>query len=130
MTDAEKQRRFAKALAIGGNTHTVADVLDRIRECKAMCFATGDSVIVTEVIGTPRMKLLNYWIVSGRLQECAELQSAVDAWGVSEGCSVAMATGRLGWHRIWNTARDRLPGADEWKPTSIKFMKSLLRSPV
>ena len=118
MTNEQKLRRFEKALAIGGNTHTVTDVLDRVREHRAVCWPNGDSVIVTEVIVAPRMRMLNYWIVSGRLQECAEMQPAIDAWGVSEGCSIAIATGRLGWLR-------RQPLDPRWKPTSVKFIKDL-----
>ena len=30
MTDDEKARRFEKVLALAGNTHTAADVLDRV----------------------------------------------------------------------------------------------------
>jgi hypothetical protein len=118
VTNEQKLRRFEKALAIGGNTHTVADVLDRIGQQKAVCWPHGDSIIVTEVIAAPRVKMLNYWIVSGRLSECAEMQPAIDAWGVSEGCSIAIATGRMGWLRL-----NRLD--PQWKPTGVKFVKDL-----
>lgn len=118
MTTEEKVRRFERALAQGGNTHTIADVMDRIGNRLAVCWPHGDSIIVTEVIAAPRVKMLNYWIVSGRLSECAEMQPAIDAWGVSEGCSIAIATGRMGWLR-------RQPIDPRWKPVGVKFVKDL-----
>ena len=65
MTGEEKIRRFERALAHAGGTHTVADVLDRVREHRAVCWPNGDSVIVTEVIVSPRVRACNYWIVGG-----------------------------------------------------------------
>ena len=120
MTDAEKQRRFERALAYAGNTHTIGDVMDRVREHKAVCWPHGDSVIVTEVIVNPRLRACNYWIVSGDLYECAELQPAIDAWAVEQGCSVATATGRMGWLRLSKT-----PFGSAWKPAGVKFVKEL-----
>ena len=114
-------RRFERALAQGGNTHTVGDVLDRIRNKLAVCWPHGDSVIVTEVIAAPRVKMLNYWVVCGDLHECAEMQPAIDAWGISEGCSIAIATGRMGWLRLNQQGFDR-----QWKPAGIKFVKQLV----
>ena len=47
MTTEEKVRRFERALAYAGNTHNVADVLDRIGQHKAVCWTHGDTVVVT-----------------------------------------------------------------------------------
>lgn len=120
MTSEEKIRRFEKALAQAGNTHTVADVLQRVRERRAVCWPRGDSVVVTEVLVFPRLKAVNYWLVSGHLHECAELQPAIDEWARSEGCSVATATGRMGWLRLSQT-----PFGADWKPAGVKFVKPL-----
>ncbi|HKO32825.1 MAG TPA: hypothetical protein VJY85_03665, partial [Candidatus Limnocylindria bacterium] len=110
MTSEEKVRRFERALAHAGNTHSISDVLDQMREQRAVCWRNGDSVIVTEVVVSPRVRACNYWIVAGRLHECAELQPAIDAWAISEGCSVATATGRMGWLRLSQT-----PFGSDWK---------------
>jgi hypothetical protein len=119
VTNEQKVRRFEKALAQGGGTHAISDVLDRIGEGKAVCWTNGDSVVVTEVIVSPRLRCLNYWIVAGNLFECADLQPAIDEWGVEQGCSMATATGRMGWLRLSKTM-----GGD-WKPAGIKFTKEL-----
>ena len=120
MTNDEKVRRFEKALAQGGGTHALNDVLDRVRENRACCWTNGDSVVVTEILVFPRLRAVNYWIIAGKLQECAALQPDIDAWAISEGCSVATATGRMGWLRLSET-----PLGAGWKPAGVKFTKSL-----
>ena len=122
MNAQEKIRRFEKALAQGGGTHTIDDVLARLRERKAECFASpsGDSVVVTEVLQFPQLRACNYWVVAGNLFECAEMQPAIDAWAIGEGCSVAIATGRMGWLRL-----SQRPFGDPWKAVGVKFIKPL-----
>ena len=120
MTNEQKVRRFEKALAQGGGTHAISDVLDRIGEGKACCWTNGDSVVVTEVLVYPRLRAVNYWVVSGKLHECAALQPDIDAWAVSEGCSVATATGRMGWLRLSQT-----PIGEGWHAAGIKYLKEL-----
>jgi len=120
VTNEQKVRRFEKALAQAGNTHTIADVLDRIGEGKACCWTNGDSVVVTEVLVYPRLRAVNYWLCSGKLQECAALQPRIDAWAVSEGCGIATATGRMGWMRVIKT-----PLGEGWRPAGIKYVRDL-----
>ena len=120
LTNDEKMHRFKRALSMAGNTHDVSDVLDRIGQQKAVCWTNGDSVVVTEVIVSPRVRALNYWLVCGDLHECAALQPAIDAWGLSEGCSIATAIGRMGWLRLSRTSL----GSD-WKPQGVKFVREL-----
>jgi hypothetical protein len=121
VTNEEKVRRFEKALAYAGNTHNVADVLDRIGQQKAVCWTHGDTVVVTEVLAFPRRRVCNYWIVAGTLKESAELQPDINAWAVSEGCSTATATGRMGWLHVTKT----MPLGAGWIPRGIKFQKDL-----
>jgi hypothetical protein len=120
VTNEQKVRRFEKALAQGGGTHTISDVLDRIGEGKAVCWTNGDSVVVTEVLVFPRLRVCNYWIGVGNLRECSELQPAIDAWARTEGCTVATATGRMGWMRVIKT-----PLGEGWRPAGIKYVRDL-----
>ena len=80
LTNEQKVRRFEKALAQAGNTHSISDVMQRIEQNRACCWTNGDSVVVTEVLMFPRLRAVNYWLVSGKLQECAALQPDIDAW--------------------------------------------------
>jgi hypothetical protein len=120
MTTDEKARRFERALALAGNTHTGADVMDKVRANRAQCWNNGDSVIITEVLVYPRVKACNYWLLCGNLQECLELQSEIDAWAIGEGCSVATATGRMGWLHV-----TKMPLGTAWRPRAVQFVKSL-----
>jgi hypothetical protein len=120
LSGEEKLARFEKALAYAGNTHTVADVMDKVRANRAQCWNNGDSLVVTEVLVYPRRRACNYWIVSGDLHECAELQPAIDAWAVEEGCDVAVATGRMGWLRLTRT-----PLGAAWRRRGVQFVKDL-----
>lgn len=122
MTNEEKVKRFEKALKQAGNTHAIPDVIQRINEHKAVCWTNGDSIVVTEVLVFPRLRACNYWIVCGDLFECAELQPSIDAWARGEGCTVATATGRMGWLRLSQT-----PFGSDWKAKGIKFVKELQR---
>ena len=120
MTSEEKVRRFERALKQGGGTHTLGDVMTRLRERKAVCWNNGDSCVITEVIVNPQLRACNYWIVAGDLYECAELQPDIDAWARSEGCTVATAIGRIGWLRLSKT-----PFGEPWKAVGVKFTKPL-----
>ncbi len=121
MTNDEKARRFESALARAGSTHTISDVMDKVREGRAQCWPNGDSIIITEILVYPRVRACNYWILSGTLDECAELQPAIDQWAIEEGCSVATGTGRMGWLR----AMAQRPFGAGWKPRGVQFVKSL-----
>jgi hypothetical protein len=121
LSSEEKLRRLEKALEHGGGTHTVDDVMERVRENRAACWPNGDSLVVTEVLVFPRLRAVNYWIASGNLQECLALAPAIDAWGIEQGCTVAMATGRMGWLKV----AGKMPLAAGWRPVGVKFAKGL-----
>lgn len=122
MTSSEKIARFEKALAQAGNTHTIGDVMQRIDERKAVCWTNGESIVITEVLAYPRLRACNFWLVVGNLHECVALQPAIDEWARGEGCSVATATGRMGWLRL-----SQLPIGSDWKAAGVKFVRELQR---
>ena len=121
MTTEEKRARFERALAHAGNTHTIGDVMERVREGRARCWSNGDTVVVAEVLEFPRKRVCNYWLVVGALPECVDLQPEINAWAVENGCSVATATGRMGWLHVTRT----MPLGAGWKPRGIKFVREL-----
>ena len=120
LTNEEKLRRFQKALDVAGRTHDVSDVMEKVREGRAMFWPNKDGSIVTEVLVYPRLKAVNYWLVSGDLADCAALQPEIDAWALEQGCAVAVATGRMGWLRL-----SRTPLGAPWKPRAVQFYKPL-----
>lgn len=57
------------------------------------------SVILTEIVVAPRRKMLNFFLAGGNLPELEAMYPAVEAWGMTMGCTSAMMTGRPGWAR-------------------------------
>jgi hypothetical protein len=99
MTGTEKLTRLEKALAHGGGTHAVSDVVQAIEERRAQLWERGDGVIVTEVLTYPRLKAVNYWLAAGDLRDCLALQDGIDEWARGQGCELATLSGRRGWVR-------------------------------
>lgn len=99
MNERERLSLMERALAYGGPTHTVGDVVALIHENKAQFWQQGDGCIITEIHETPLRKAVHYWIVFGGMHDCLALQPEIDEWAKGEGCTIATATGRRGWGR-------------------------------
>jgi len=119
LTDAEKLRRFQKALDYGGNTHEVADVVALIKEGRAQFFSNGDGNIITEIHTYPNLKAVHFWLISGALKPCLALQDEILPWAMDQGCTVATAAGRPGWGRV--------AAPTGWRPHMPTFVKPLIR---
>lgn len=94
--------RFEAALARGGNTHTWADVCQRIGERRAQWWATEDQrgALVTEILHYPQTRHVNYWLAAGDLNACLSLVPRVEAWAIAQGCSHGIGLGRPGFARV------------------------------
>ena len=93
----EKRARLQKALDYGGNTHDLADVIDLVRKGDAQFWENGDGTIVTEIYQYPRLKAISFWLMSGTIPDCMALEDDILAWARTEGCTMAISTGRKGW---------------------------------
>lgn len=94
------------ALEYAGGTHTEEDVLGAVLGNRAHLWPGKNSAIVTEIETYPRVKVINFWLVGGDLEEVKEMQGPILKWAKKIGCSRAAACGRRGWERV----------LDEWKP--------------
>ena len=115
LSDEQKILRLEKALACGGRTHTLTDVVQLLEQGRAMLWQQGDGCIVTEVHQYPLRKSVHYWLVFGALRDCLALQDQIDPWAIEQGCDLATAHGRKGWSRA-------APG---WQPWFQTYRKSL-----
>ena len=98
MDSLEKFRPgLKKALAIAGNTHTIADVAQLLLDSRAQLWVDEDAIVVTEILQYPRKKVLRIWITTGELEPCLKLIRRVLKWGKEEDCDFAVGTGRRGW---------------------------------
>lgn len=119
LSDEEKLRRFEKTLHYGGDTHSVADVVQMVREHRAKYWPNGDGMVITELNTFPNFKTCHYWLISGVLKDCLALDAEISAWARDEGCSFATATGRKGWGRV--------AAPYGWRPHMHTFIKDLRR---
>lgn len=100
MTDAERIARLQRTLDYGGNTHSIADVVQLVRDGKAQWWNNGDGSIVTEILEFPQYKAVNFWLLTGHLPDVLALDPEITAWAKTQDCKVAIAAGRRGWGRV------------------------------
>lgn len=108
----ELNRRLAKALKIGGDTHTIEDIQHAIARGEMQCFVHGNSFAITEIIKAPRKTYLNIFLVVGDLS-ITELHHEIAKFAKQAGCSHMQAFGRPGWKH----EASRLG----WKPEQVLF---------
>lgn len=89
-------KRLARALKLGGDTHTIEDIQQAIARGTMQCFVKGNSFAITEVINAPQKRFLNVFLIVGELN-ILELHDEVEAFAKQAGCDFMQAYGRPGW---------------------------------
>jgi hypothetical protein len=97
-----------KALRLGGNTHTLADIADMAEAGYAQIHTAKDAVIVTQIHNEPQKKVVHFWLASGDLEPVVELSHRVLDWAKGIGCTQATLAGRKGWEKVL--------ASDGWRP--------------
>jgi hypothetical protein len=110
------QRRLAKALKIGGDTHTIEDIQQAIARGTMQCFVKDNSFAITEIINAPQKRFLNVFLIVGELN-ILELHDEVEAFAKQAGCDFMQAYGRPGW-----TPKIKSLG---WEPDRIVFRRKI-----
>jgi hypothetical protein len=120
MTLSDIRRGLQNALAYGGDTHTVDDVLAQIEIGEARAWLEEDALIITEIQQYPRSKVIHFWLATGERDAVIVLSRTVLEWARKQGCDRATLAGRKGWLRVL---------ADEgWEPQPLTFMQKDLRN--
>lgn len=88
-----------EALAYGGGTHTVEDVIDQLLAGDAQIWEAPGACIITEVLAAPRLKFVHFWLATGEMDALIQLSRRVFEWAEGLGCTQATITGRKGWER-------------------------------
>jgi hypothetical protein len=100
---------IAAALEYSGGTHTVADVAEMIREGRAQFWPGLRSAIVTEINEYPRIKILNFFLAGGDIDELAIMSKFIENWAKMAGCQRITLVGRRGWERSFLKERGYKP---------------------
>lgn len=110
---------LAAALAYSGGSHTLDDIADGMAAHLYQYWPGPDSVIVTEIVVSPRLKTLNFFLAGGAMHELQAMTPDIEHWGRAHGCTLATLTGRPGWARTW------LVKDAGYRPTHTVFEKAL-----
>lgn len=91
------------ALEYTGGTHTIEDIEDGIGTGAMSFFCSPNSAVVVEIIKYPRMKVLNYFLIGGDLEELKrEIEPVITRWAKETlGCKKAIGVGRRGFERAF-----------------------------
>jgi hypothetical protein len=108
---------LVRALALGGNTHDVADVAEAVKTGLAQLWTQGESVVVSEHLRYPKLDALRLWLAAGQLPEVLAAVTRAEAWAIEQGCARLELSGRAGWKR--------LAPALGWRPTGMTYRKDL-----
>lgn len=91
--------QLEQALALGGGTHTLEDVIEAVARDRAFAWLGERAMLVTTIEVHPRKRVLRYWLAAGDLEELLSFKPAVEAYARGMNCSQVVETGRDGWAR-------------------------------
>lgn len=94
------------ALEHAEGTHTLQDVRDKVESGHLQLWPLPTSVVITEVLETPRAKILHFFLCGGNLEELRPVYNIIEEWGKSIGCTRASYIGRHGWQRTFLTREE------------------------
>jgi hypothetical protein len=106
------------ALHCGGDTHTIADVLQGTEAGAFQLWPRAHSVVITQLQDFPQKRLLCIFLAAGIMDELQDVLPDVLAFGRAQGCAGAYLNGRLGWMRSF--LRDQ-----GWTVQSVTMVKNL-----
>lgn len=91
--------KVRKALRVGGDTHTMDDLIGALKRGEMQAHHNDRAVIVTEIVQAPRRRFLNLFLVAGDMDAIDELTPKVTEWAFEQGCEFARAQVRLGFEK-------------------------------
>lgn len=109
-----------KALAFGGHSYTVEDVLDLIQRGHARVWREGNSVIITQDVEESGVREMHIWLATGDLRSVVALSRRVVEAAREEGCARVTVIGRPGWARI--------AAKEGWETRPVLYMQKELTS--
>ncbi len=89
------------ALEYTGGTHTWEDIIKGCVDGTFQLWPGENTVVITELLNTPRRRNLHIFLAGGTLEELESMQPKVIEWGKRMGCTTATIAGRPGWERTF-----------------------------
>jgi hypothetical protein len=94
------EARMKRALRVGGDTHTLGDILAAVDAGDMQTWVNGDSVVISEIIRYPQYSTCDIVLVAGRTDEIMALHELVEEFAAENGCIKLRTQGREGWERV------------------------------
>lgn len=91
--------KVRKALRLGGDTHTMDDLVGALKRGEMQIHHNDRAVIITEIMQAPRRRYLNFVVVAGDMDAVDQLTPEVTQWALDHGCEFARASVRLGFEQ-------------------------------
>ena len=88
-----------RALALAG-THDLDDIDIAVGEGRMQRWEGEQTVLITELLQTPKRKTLLFFLAEGNLAEIKAMVPPILLWAKREGCTHAGFIGRFGWERV------------------------------
>lgn len=92
--------RLRRALAFAGDTHTVEDVVQGVRQGRLQAWTQGDSFVVTTITRSPQRAYLDVFLAVGSLDEVMSLQPKLEDFAKAHGLHALRMIGRKGWRKV------------------------------
>lgn len=115
---SQYKRYICEALEYSGGTHTFEDICEGVAAGTLQFWPGRASAVITEVVQTPRQKILHFFLAGGNLADMERMLPGLREWGREQGCTKMTLTGRKGWERTF-LAREG------WKPTLVVYEATL-----
>lgn len=95
------RRYIEDALTYSSGTHDFEDIVAGVEAGTLQYWPGLSSAIITEIIDTPKKRLLHFFLAGGNLAELEVMWPLIREWGKSQGCTSASLVGRRGWERTF-----------------------------
>jgi hypothetical protein len=111
------RKQIEAALEYAGGTHAFDDIADGVASGRFQLWPGPHSVMITEILESPRKKAVNVFLAAGNLAELERMEPLVCEFARRRGCTSICMTGRRGWLRTF------LPKHAGWKDTRLVVLE-------
>lgn len=108
-----------RALEYAHGEYTLEDVWRAIATQKAQLWYGNTSFIVTEIVETPQLRIMHFFLAAGNLDELEAMYPLIEEYAAFKGCVRLTMAGRPGWERSFLTREHG------WSPQHVIFAKEL-----
>ena len=111
--------QIKRGLEYAHGEYTLDDVWQAIATEKAQLWYGNTSVIVTEIVETPQLRSMHFFLAAGNLDEIEAMYPLIEEYAALEKCVRLTMAGRPGWERTFLTR------SQGWEPMHMVFAKEL-----